>query len=213
MLFRKDAIEVCWNLELLGFDRGKRKVLHQRTHNIILNNGRQFIAENISASAFDGSNFERAQNTVVRYMGIGIGGTRQDKPEASASPLADAYPAGYGGTNDQTDDNVAVSGLERPVMATPTFWLKEVATPATYPTAQSVQWTALFEQADLNLAPITMMPISEIGLYSSAADPEMPNGGVGAYPGATQAMVAYDTFIALPKTGFWALLARWTWTF
>ncbi len=39
-MFSKDAIEVNWNLEILGFERGKRKFLHQRTHNVIVNNGR-----------------------------------------------------------------------------------------------------------------------------------------------------------------------------
>lgn len=206
------AFEVKWNIEILGFDRGKKKVLHNRTHNIVVNNGRQFIVENISASAFAGSAFTRQQNSVVRYIGFGIGGNRQTYPGASQSPLADAYPGGYGGTNAQSDSDVAVARLERPVKCTQSAWMKEVAAPATYPNATSVQWTALFDVYDLNLAPYTVMPISEIGLFSSRADPTLPNGGVGTYPGVGTSMVAYDNFPTLPKTAYWSLLARWTWT-
>lgn len=206
------ALELKWNVEILGFDRGKRRILHQRTHNIVVNNGRQFICEALSASAFS-SGFTRQQNAVVRYMGFGLGGTRQAAPEAATSPLSDAYPGGYGGANAQTDADVTVSRLERPVKATAGAWLKQVAAPATYPTATSVRYSAIFETTDLNLAPLTAIPISEVGLYSSLADPTLPNGGSGAYPGATNHMLAYDTFRSLEKTGFWSLQVNWTWQF
>jgi hypothetical protein len=211
MLSNDDRLEVKWNLEILGFDRGKRRILHQRTHNIVVNNGRQFIVEALSASAFGGGGFTRVQNHVVRYIGVGIGGTRQSASEASNSPLADTYPDGYGGANIQTDEDLTVSRLERPVKATPSLWLKQVAAPPAFPSATSVTYSALFDAADLNLAPHVQMPISEIGLYSSGADPAQPNGGSGTYPGATSHMIAYDTFITLHKTGFWALLVNWTW--
>ena len=203
--------EIKWNLELVGFERGKRKVLHQRTHNIIVNNGRQFVLGAISALSF-GAGIERAQNHVIRYIGFGIGGSRQTTPAASQTPLADSYPGGYGGANTQTDTNLAVSRLERPVKATPALWLKQVTAPPAYPTANSVTWSALFQASDINLAPHTLMPISEIGLYTSGADPAQPNGGPGTYPGGTEHMVAYDTFVSLPKTGYWATLVNWTWT-
>lgn len=206
-----EPLEVKWNLEILGFDRGKKKVLHQRTHNIVVNNGRQFIVESIAASAWTGGSFNRVQNNVVRYIGLGIGGNRQNAPEALQSPLADAFPAGYPGSNHQTDVNVAVSRLERPVRATSGLWMKQVAAPPAFPSAQSVTWSALFDSADINIAPHTSVPISEIALYSSAADPTLPNGG-GTYPGSSQSMIAYDTFITLYKTGFWSLLVNWTWT-
>jgi hypothetical protein len=206
------ALEVKWNVEILGYNRGKKKCLHQRTHNIIVNNGRQFIIENISATSFAGAGFTRAQSSVVRYIGFGIGGNRQVSPLASQSPLADAYPGGYGGTNAASDSDVAVARLERPVKCTQTAWMKEVTAPPDYPSATSVRWTALFDVLDLNLAPYTTMPISEIGLFNSRADPTLPNGGVGTYPGVGTAMVAYDNFPTLPKTAYWSLLARWTWT-
>jgi len=206
-----EPFEVKWNLEIIGFDRGKRKVLHQRTHNIVINNGRQFIVESVAAASWSGGSFTRVQENVVRYIGVGIGGSRQNAAEALQSPFADAYPTGYPGSNYQTDVNVTVSRLERPARATPALWLKQVTTPPVFPTATSVTWSALFDSADINVAPHSSVPIAEIGLYSSAADPTLPNGG-GAYPGASQSMVAYDTFTTLYKTGFWSLLVNWTWT-
>lgn len=208
---RIEDIEVSWNLEILGFERGKRKVLHQRTHNIVVNTGRQFICENLAAQSFSPGGFVRHQNTVIRYIGFGIGGTRQNNPSAGTSPLSDAYPAGYGGTNAQTDTSTAVGLLERPVLATASSWMTEVASPATFPDATSVQWVASFSQGDINVAPHSSIPLSEIGLYKSSADPTLPNGGAGTYPGPTGHLAAYDTFDTLNKTAFFSLLARWTW--
>lgn len=208
-----DGLEVKWNLEILGFDRGKRKTLHQRTHNIIVNNGRQSVLEMMSAASFSGGTFTRVKEAVVRYVGLGIGGTRQNHLTASQAPLADPFPGGYGGTNGQTDVSLTVSGLERPVKATATSWLKQVAAPPAFPSANQVTYSAFFEAQDVNLSPHTMMPVSEIGLYTSLADPANPNGGAGgSYPGSTSHMLAYDTFLSLQKTGYWALLVNWTWT-
>lgn len=208
---KPEDVDVSWNLEILGFERGKKKILHQRTHNIVVNTGRQFICENLSAASFSSGGFTRHQNTVVRYIGFGIGGTRQNNPAAGTSPLSDTYPAGYGGTNAQTDTSVAVSAIERPVLATASLWMSEVAAPATFPDATSVQWSASFGQSDINVAPYTSVPLSEIGLYKSSAVPTLPNGGAGAYPGPGGHMVAYDTFDTLNKTAFFSIIARWTW--
>ncbi len=210
MFGTQDKLQVRWNLELIGYDRGKRKVLHERTHNIVVNNGRQFLLENLTASAFSGGGFTRVQNTVVQYIGLGLGGTRQNAPDAASGVLAELYPAGYGGTNVQTDDDLTVGRLERPVKATQQYWLRQVGAPAEFPTSTSVRWSALFDVPDVNIDPFHSVPVSEIGLYSSAADPTKPNGG-GTYPGTAGFLLAYDTFIPLHKTGYWSLLARWTW--
>jgi hypothetical protein len=205
------TIEVKWNLEILGFDRGKKKVLHQRTHNIVVNAGRQFICEAISASVLSAGGFTRTQNHVVRYIGFGIGGTRQNNAAAASAPLSTAYPSGYGGTNAQTDTDVTVGRLERPVKYSSTHWLKEVVAPATYPDATTVRWESSFGQTEINIAPYDSVPLSEIGLYKSSADPTLPNGGAGTYPGPTGHMIAYDTFDTLNKTGFFTMVARWSW--
>jgi hypothetical protein len=207
-----DKLRLKWNLEMIGVNEdGSQELFHQRTHNIVVNNGRQSILENIAASSLSVGSFTRTRNTVIRYMGIGIGGNRQLAPEAAASPLADAYPDGYGGSNAQTDVDPVVGRIERPIKATASLWLKEVAAPATFPTATSVRWQCLFDSADLNLSPYTSIPISEVGLYWSSADPTLPNGGAGSYPGPTGHLAAYDNYFPLYKTAFFSILVRWTW--
>jgi hypothetical protein len=213
MLNIADKLEIKGTIEIYGFERGKKKpLLHQTTENIIVANGPQFILESVAASILGVGTFTRTQNTVVRYIGVGIGGNRQTDATAGASPLSDTYPAGFGGTNAQTDDDTAVSILERPVQATATNWLKEVAAPAEFPTSSSVKWSAFFDVGDLNLAPYTMVPISEIGLYKSSADPTLPNGGAGTYPGPSGHLIAYDNFYPLSKTAFWSFMIYWTWS-
>jgi hypothetical protein len=208
-----EGIELKWNLEIDMYDRGKRKRVHSRTHNIVVDTGRQMILENITPATLFSGGFTRTQNTVVRYIGFGLGGTRQTGPNAGLSPYADAYPAGYAGANAQTDNDVTVAQLERPVAvsAAPLF-MKEISTPGTfdYTTAQKSTFIATFDRADINYGGFLSMPLSEIGLYKSSADPALPNGGAGAYPGGTGHLIAYDTFDTIHKTGGYAITVRWT---
>lgn len=205
-----EAIELRWNLEIDLIDRGKRKRWHQRTHNIVTNTGRQFLAEVITASAFGPSSFVRTQDTCVRYIGFGIGGARQSNPSAASPPLS----VDYAGTNLQTDTDVTVAGLERPVRVTSApLWMREISTPGTFPSATSTRFIAVFSSADLNYGSYTSVPLSEIALYKSSADPSLPNGSAGAYPGAGGHTIAYDTFNPIEKTGVFSIEVRWDWRF
>lgn len=205
----QDAIEVKWNLQIDLYERGKKRPWHHRTHNIVLNTGRQMFCELITASSFSGASYVRHQDSVVRYIGFGIGGVMQNNPAALASPYSDPYPTGYSGTNVQTDTDVTVSRLERPVQVSPDVWMRQVSTPGTFPTATSTRFIATFAEADLNFGSFTSVPISEIGLYKSSADPSLPNGAAGAYPGAGGHTVAYDTFNTISKTGVFSIQVLW----
>lgn len=200
-----DGIELHSNILIQAFERGKRRILHE-SHNIFTDIGRQFICENITASSFSGSSFVRTQNTVVRYIGFGVGGNRQTSPSASATPISTDYP----GTNTQTDTDVTVSGLERPVKVTSTDWMKEVSTPGTFGTTKEVTYIAVFSETDLTFGSYTSVPISEIGLYKSSATLTLPNGSSGSYPGAGGHIIAYDAFNSLEKTARWTIQANWT---
>jgi hypothetical protein len=206
-------IEVNWNLEIDLFERGKRRRWHQRTHNIVVNTGKQFLAESITPSSLSPGGFVRTQSAVVRYIGFGIGGSRQSDPAASTSPLSDISPSGYGGTNTQTDTDPTVAILERPVEVSSGLWMREITTPGTFPTASSTRFIAAFGAGDINFGSFTSVPLSEIGLYSSAADPTLPNGSAGAYPGAGGSLLAYDTFNSIAKTGLFSIEVRWEWRF
>lgn len=210
-----DQLKLTWNIELLLFDDSGivERRQSRRSHNIVTNTGRQFMAEVITPSSLGPGTFTRTDDSVVRYIGFGIGGTRQSDPSAIIAPLASAYPTGYGGTNLQTDTDPTVARLERPVKVSesPDVWMKEISAPGTFPNALETTFIATFSQLEINIGSFSAVPLSEVGLYKSSADPSLPNGGAGAYPGATGHLVAYDTFNSFPKTGIFNLQVRWTW--
>jgi hypothetical protein len=203
-----DAILGHVNIEIDVRERGKL-VQRERTHNIVTNIGRQFLSEVIVSSVVS-PGLTRHQNTVVRYVGFGIGGNRQNSVLASNPPYSIDYPGG----NTQTDTDLTVTGLQRPVQVTAApVWVREIAAPATFPTATSVRFTAVFSETDINFGPYASVPLSEIGLFTSAADPALPNGALGAYPGAGGLMVAYDTFNTVHKSGMFSIETRWDFRF
>lgn len=197
------------NIEIDVRERGKI-VQRERTHNIVTNIGRQFLAE-VIVSDTPSPLVTRHQDTVVRYCGWGIGGNRQVSPSISdVPPLSVDYP----GLNTQTDTDLTVSGLQRPVRVTAApLWMREIASPATFPTATSVRFVTTFSETDLNYGPYISVPLSEIGLFSSAANPSLPNGASGVYPGAGGLILAYDTFNTINKTGLFSIEVRWEFRF
>lgn len=200
-------VEAKWNLAIDLFERGKRRRAHE-AHNIFTNTGRQFLCENMAAAAFPtSSTFTRLQDSVVRYIGFGVGGNRQNSSFASTPPISVDYP----GTNVQTDADVTVSRLERPVLVlTPSdLWMREVSPIGALTLATEVTFIATFSETDL-LVGAASMPLSEIALYKSTADPSVPNGTASAYPGVGQHAVAYDTFDTIHKTGQFSVQVSWT---
>lgn len=204
-----EAIIGLVNIEIDVRERGKI-VQRERTHNIVTNIGRQFLAE-VIVSDTPSPVITRHQDTVVRYCGWGIGGNRQVSPSISDNP---PFSVDYPGLNTQTDTDLTVSGLQRPVRVTVApLWMREIASPATFPSATSVRFVTNFSETDLNYGAYASVPLSEIGLFSSAADPSLPNGASGAYPGAGGLILAYDTFNTINKTGLFSIEVRWEFRF
>lgn len=207
-LFRlADSIELRSNYSLVFRERGKIVKRHE-SKNIVTNLGRQFMARVITASAFAGAGFTRTSNEIIRYIGFGVGGDRQNSPVAAAAPIS----TDYAGTNVQTDSDLTVVGLERPVRvnADP-LWMTELATPGTFgdpPDPVSTTFTAAFTETDLSYGAYTSVPLSEIGLFKSGADPAEANGAIGGGH-----LVAYDTFSTIHKTGLWSCTVRWQFRF
>lgn len=208
-MITEERFELEWNLELIAEDSKRRRIIHQRTHNIVTTTGVRFFFEAITAAAFGGTGFTRVSDKVVRYIGFGIGGNRQSSPYASASP----YSTDYAGANVQTDSDPSVARLERPVRVSASpLYMKQVATPATFDFSgvnRRVTVTAVFSRTEINYGAYTSVPLSEIGLYASSADPTLPNGGAGVYPGGVGHLIAYDTFDPIHKSGY-AITARWS---
>ena len=214
-----DEIGAESNIQLIVRERGKI-VARRETHNIVTNIGRQFLAETITpATLGPGAAFTRTADQVVRYIGFGIGGTRQTAAAASSPPFSTDYP----GTNAQTDTDLTISGLERPVavsgtintpgVPSPAVWMNEIATPGTFPSATTTRFIALFTEPQINFGTYASVPISEIGLFRGDADVSLPNGAAGAYPGSGGLILAYDTFNTISKTGLFSIEVRWEFRF
>lgn len=200
-----DSIEVRSNLELTMRERGK--IVDRRIgHNIWLDIGREYLSKLISFVDYTPTYFE---NNRIRYMGLGIGGTRQIAlPVANTPPLSVSYP----GPNTQTDTDPTLTDLERPVRisggsSSPPYvvsdvWLGQIAAPPTFPTGTSVKFTRLFTAVEVSYAPYVTVPLSEVMLYTSGANVNSyTNTGFG---------VAYDTFDTISKTNAFELQIDWT---
>lgn len=199
-----EDIEVRQNLILTARERGKI-VERREGHNIWLNLGREYLASLIAYQTFSPDVTERDDR--VRYMGFGIGGTRQIAPGvANAAPISPPYV----GTNLQTDTDPAITTLERPVRISGSStnypgiagdtWLGQVQAPSTHALPTEVTFRRLFTQLEVSYSPFLSVPLSEIGLLTSAADP-------GYY---LNTIIAYDTFDTFSKTVAVEIEVEWT---
>jgi len=189
-------VEAESNLELTLRERGKLVGAPQRrVHNIWLNLGREYLASLIAYSSFFPLVPER--NDRIRYMGLGVGGSRQLAPgTANTPPVGTAYP----GSDAQVDTDPTILRLERPVRVSggstaypgivTDVWLGQVQAPPSHPTTTSTTFQRLFGLLDISYAPFLSVPLSEVGLFTNAANPNLYNN----------TMVAYDTFDTLSKT-------------
>lgn len=185
-MFVKTTIPHDWNLKMHSIDRHGRRRLLFRDHNIFLNVGREYVTQRISAGA---------PSTTVAYVGFGIGGARQTDADADVAPLSVDYP----GSNTQLDTDLLVTEIERPVLLTAGVWLRAVNAPSfigpTVSDPARVAYTANFDTDDFTLVGgYSKVPLSEVMLYLSSADPAQANGGAGTHG------IAYKTFSPIPKT-------------
>jgi hypothetical protein len=203
-LRRGATVEVRNNLVLVARERGKI-VARREGHNIWLNLGREYLASLLDYVSFGPDTPER--NDRIKYMGLGIGGTRQlALTTANTPPLSTAYP----GSNAQTDTDPTVTTLERPVRISGSsnpypglggdVWLGQVQAPGVHATATEVTFSRLFGQTDVSYSPFLTVPLSEIMLYTSAASPGVFNN----------TGVAYDTFDTISKTNAFDFEVAWT---
>jgi hypothetical protein len=202
-----ESIEVKQNLHLVARERGKI-VARRDGHNIFCNTGREWLAKLVCYASMSPLTPER--NDRVRYMGLGIGGTRQlALTTANAAPLLTAYP----GDNLQTDTDPTITVVERPVRvsggsspgpvgAYGDVWLGQIQadTNTAHPTPTSTTFKRVFLSTEVSYFPFNTVPLSEIGLFTAAADPLL----------GQNVLIAYDTFDTLSKTVAIDLEVTWT---
>ncbi len=204
MPIKTATVEVKQNLHLVVRERGKI-VARRDGHNIWLDLGREYLAKLIAYSSFTPLTTYRDDR--IRYMGFGIGGTKQNASTiANTAPIVTAYP----GTNTQTDEDPTVTELERPVRLSGTstpppynandLWLGQVQAPPTFAEFNKVTFRRLLTSTEASYSPFKQVPLSEIGLFTGAANPLIPHNSC----------VAYDTFDTLTKTDAFELEVAWT---
>lgn len=197
-------IDVKSNLKLTMRERGKI-IARREGHNIWLNTGREYLARRIAFLSFNPDVPEETQG--VKYMGLGIGGNRQIAPDTANNP---PISPPYSGTNAQDDTDATLLALERPVRISGSssaypglagdVWLGQIQAPAGHPIATETVFTRVFSQLEVSYAPFLSVPLSEVGLFLSGADPE----------NYQNTMIAYDTFDTLSKTVAFELEVVWT---
>lgn len=203
----QETVEVKNNLKITARERGKL-VERREGHNIWVDLGREYLASLIALVSYGPDTPER--NDRIKYIGLGIGGTRQVAPGvANVAPMSVAYP----GTNLQTDLDPSVTTLERPVRVSGTttspsgpynpadVWLGTIQAPPIHNTATQVTFRRLFTQTEVSYSTFTTVPLSEVMLFTSAATPIGQPFNTG---------VAYDTFDTISKTGALELEVEWT---
>lgn len=200
----QETLEVKSNLVITARERGK--IMARRAgHNIWLDLGRAYLAKLISYSAFGAPDTPEEDNR-IKYIGFGIGGTRQTSLSvANSAPLVAPYP----GSNAQTDTDPSVTVLERPVrlLGTTTnppydagdVWLGRVQAPVVHSPSGTALFTRIFTSSEISYSTFTAVPLSEIMLFTGAASVNIPNN----------TGVAYDTFDTLTKTSSFSLQVDW----
>jgi len=212
-LYTKDSVAPSSNVYITIRNRQGLIVGRRESHNIFVNQGRQWLRNHMAATTFAGIPVTANQNvcdgdpignadalSVVgktfkpRYIGIGVKGALQT-----------VLPAGS-----QTE-NAEISALELPVKTANGQWLKEVlphdnlASVQQFPTAYSVRFRAIFGYNEISFAnqPTygTNVPISEVALYTSEAgqNDEPTNTG----------LIAYNIFAPVSKTPNFVLEIAW----
>ena len=213
----KEDIAVRHNVSLIARERGKI-VARREGHNIFVDLGREWLSKLVSYQSYNPDVPQRDDR--IRYIGFGIGGTAQKQlATANSHPIGgtgDAYAANGGvgiGANSQTDLDNLVTTLERPVRisggstaypgVSGDTWLGLIQAPVQHNTGTSATFTRLFLGTEISYLPFVSVPLSEIGLFTSLADP-------GFY---LNPLVAYITLDTLSKTTAVSIEVSWTLNF
>lgn len=203
-----EDIQVKSNVFITARERGKI-VARREGHNIFLDYGREWLSQLIAYFSFSPDVYENDNR--IRYMGFGIGGTRQLAPaHADSAPYTDYGPSGVGTTGGftQTDTDPTVTRIQRPVRvsggsggAQPgDYWVGQVQAPVSHDTPGSATFHRIFGSEEVSYAPYNSVPLSEVGLFLSNVDPNF----------RTNNIVAYDTFDTISKTTAFELEVVWT---
>lgn len=205
----RTTVEIDINLQLLVRDKTGTVIDSRAGHNIMTGFGSEWLAKRIAYSSF--SPLTEEDNFAIGYIGLGIGGTRQNAlGVVNAAPYSVSYP----GTNVQTDINPNILALERPVRLTGSntaypgqgadVWLGRVQAPANHPEPNATEFRRLFDgQTELAYGTFLSVPVSEVGLFLYGTSPTY----IHTY---NNRPLFYDTFDTITITSAVSLEVIWT---
>jgi len=238
MVYKRDGLRIQDNL-YLRTKRGDKVIDERKKHNVFTYNGRIWLSKLIGAAAYpaltsianmrdtdlptdDGAGTDYSIETSwvpaapartyrVRWVGVGTGGVLQSI----------GTPGGY-------VELPSVTGLESPsivkvstVGASNEEWLKQAepqAYPADFPDQGTIVFHTLFAETDVSFVHAsnptygTSVPISEVGLFTSAADPFL-SPDITTHTGDVPGMIAYGLLSPIVKTPNVELEVIWEITF
>lgn len=211
----KDHIGPILNVSLVARDIKTGRVVHKREgHNVFVNRGRNWLRNHCSPLSFtglamtgginlndtSGPSRNAISNYKPRWMGLGVGGALQHWTDP--------------GPGDQVE-SVLVENLESPIAVSDSYWLKEVLPNGlpdddlegvAYPDDYILRLRGVFDLDDVSYTPSpgyesrnpynTLVPVSEVALFTSEADPAADPGLSGGIDG----FIAYHVFATIPKT-------------
>lgn len=214
-LNHKDYVGPILNVTLRAVDRKTGKLVHKREgHNVFVNRGRKWLRDHCSPFSFTGlpltggvhfnetSGLSRnaVSNYKPRWMGVGVGGALQHWTDP--------------GPGEQIESTL-VQNLESPIAVNDTYWLKEIlpnglpeddVEGVAYPDEYITRMRGVFDLGDVSYIPSAgnearnpydnLVPISEVALFTSEADPTAHPGLTGGVDG----FIAYHVFATIPKT-------------
>lgn len=219
----RDGIEAKSNVFITARERGKKvAALCRESHNVWVNNGRQYLAEVISPTSGFAAHYNDSPIRVVQYMALGIGGDEQTADISVEYPTLDTH---YPGLNTFDDDSLTTPYLERPIKVTGVagvgtsagVWMNDVVAPPDLSGVTVVEFQSLFSTTDLQLGgSYPAVPLSEIGLMLSIEEPSRTSEEVYDYAASPwintssrQQLIAYNTFATITKTASVALEIHW----
>jgi hypothetical protein len=203
---------------------GTGKIEEQReSSNIVVNGGRQWIRDLVSATTYPeavppgpdtalvvspppapGSSVRDASGYRPRFIGFGVGGTLQGVTPPGPRTFTEV---------------VTRTGLELPVLVIAGFYARQilgqtVGDVAYTPDNYTINFRQNFVETDISFAAQptygTSVPLSEIGLLHSGANPEVTTS---ESLGPPTGFIAYNTFATITKTPLFQLEVIWQWRF
>lgn len=218
----RDIVEASVNVRIVARERGKI-VARREGHNIWVNFGREYLAKRISPS--DGTYTTAVNDSVIRYIGFGIGGDAQTIDISTVYPTLDTH---YPGQNIFDDTVLTTDTLERPVKVTGTagvgtsagVWMSSVTAPPTFNGSPitAVEFDALFSVTDFHLGgSYPSVPLSEVALFLASETASRTSEEVYDYGSAPdyintstrQKLLAYNTFDPISKTASVSFEIHW----